>query len=48
MNAILAEFDIPYTMIKEYEEVNFQNYELAIVVGAYEEVDPNNLKIEQS
>jgi NAD/NADP transhydrogenase beta subunit len=48
MNAILAEYDVPYGIIKEFEEVNFGEYDLCIVVGAYEEVDPNNLKVEKS
>ncbi|EGR29350.1 nad beta subunit, putative, partial [Ichthyophthirius multifiliis] len=41
MNAILAEYDVAFEIIKELEEVDFSKFELCIIVGAYDEINPD-------
>ncbi|EGR30700.1 nad transhydrogenase subunit beta, putative [Ichthyophthirius multifiliis] len=48
MNAILTDFGVPFYNIKELENTNFNDYDLCVVIGAYEEVDPDNLSLQNS
>ncbi|EAS01032.2 NAD(P) transhydrogenase subunit beta (macronuclear) [Tetrahymena thermophila SB210] len=48
IQAVLTSFDIPYSKIKQMNEVDFAEFDLAVVIGAYEEVDPDNLNDRQS
>lgn len=48
MEAVLAAENIPVEWMKPVEEVNFVEFDLAIVVGAFEEVDPDNESVNGS
>lgn len=45
MQAVLVSNNISYDSIRELKDVDCQDYELAVVVGVFEEVDPDNKEL---
>jgi len=50
MNVLLAEADVPYDLLLEMDEVNprMENYDVAIVIGANDVVNPAAREMEGS
>lgn len=41
MEAVLAEERVPFSAMKRMDEVNCSEFDLAVVIGVFEEVDPD-------